>query len=258
MAASENPPTPVRMPQAQKDLSQLGAFVESEHRAAKLWQASTPEERSYLGGDFLQAYRNYGTVRMWRQLRGGSWSRAVIEVAWKLRHLSGDQARGLLEEVGEEPKLPQIESQPMGEPAAVAAESGDINIPVSPPLTPDERTELLEVKNKIDPNGEYIGTSDAILRVFGDIERFNREPNMPVLLTGETGVGKSAIAEWIHKSSERGDDSFERVSAADSPAGDPMIWRGKWTGYGPNSGLPNMDPKGQEGTCKDTRTEPCF
>ncbi len=110
--------------------------------------------------------------------------------------------------------------------------------------------QLLAIKNKIDPKGEYIGTSVAILRVFEKIEDFNKRPEEPVLILGPTGAGKTEIAELIHSSSKRGDHEFQQFDAPNALASDRSLIRSDWLGYGPKSGIANSDPKGRDGLLK--------
>ena len=71
-------------------------------------------------------------------------------------------------------------------------------------LSQAERKRLRGIKNHIDPKGEYIGESLAVLRVFEKIEEYNKLADLPVLILGETGVGKTEIARLITlKQSER-------------------------------------------------------
>ncbi len=107
MAASQDPLAPVLTTQTQRELSRVGAVVESEHQAFDLWQQLTPEERSYLGDDFLKAYGKYGTVGMWRRLHAVSCNRAVIEIAMALGLIRDGQAKRLLRE------LSRVEPQTM-------------------------------------------------------------------------------------------------------------------------------------------------
>jgi hypothetical protein len=70
--------------------------------AARLWErVLTEAERQRLGGDLVQAHRQYGTAGMWARLRGVSPPRAVVDVAHAL-NLMDEATRGwLLRELGE-------------------------------------------------------------------------------------------------------------------------------------------------------------
>ncbi|MEM9593291.1 MAG: sigma 54-interacting transcriptional regulator [Acidobacteriota bacterium] len=66
------------------------------------------------------------------------------------------------------------------------------------------------------PEGYYQGTSPAILKLFGQMRPLLRG-SLPVLLTGETGVGKELIARILHNSSERRNGPFVAVNCAAIP-----------------------------------------
>lgn len=114
-------------------------------------------------------------------------------------------------------------------------------------VEPEELTKLLRFKKQIDPKGHYIGESLAILRVFERIDRYNHEPEKPVLILGPTGSGKSEIAELIHGSSSRNAMHFHREQAADNMASDMAIVKGRWVGYGKGSGLAALSRDGSLG-----------
>jgi len=60
---------------------------------------------------------------------------------------------------------------------------------------------------KREVHDQIIGTSPAIQKIFGDIERISNS-NISALIIGETGTGKELIARAIHKSSPRKDKKF--------------------------------------------------
>src|SRR5260370_41999838 len=74
--------------------------------------------------------------------------------------------------------------------------------------TMDQLTDLLEIKQRIDPKSSYIGESLPILQEFKRIEILNRSPKRPVLILGQTGAGKTETAELIHTSSSRSAKGF--------------------------------------------------
>jgi transcriptional regulator with PAS, ATPase and Fis domain len=115
------------------------------------------------------------------------------------------------------------------------------------PVSAAEFQRLREIKKEIDPDGKYLGESLPILRVFEDIERLNADPDAPILILGATGVGKSEIANLIHKHSSRKAKPFLRESAPTSMSGDPLVWRGNWTGYGDNPGIRGIPSGGRKG-----------
>lgn len=104
-----------------------------------------------------------------------------------------------------------------------------------------------ECRKKIDPNGVVIGSSPALLEIFERIHHANLTDGPPaVLLLGEPGVGKTHIAELLHRSSSRASKPFEVVNAGGG-GGDINLQRGEWIGYGKGHGIQHIDKKGQPG-----------
>lgn len=122
-------------------------------------------------------------------------------------------------------------------------------------ITAKEYQCLLAIKRDIDPDDTYIGSSVAILRVFEGIRKLNRilasnkSTKVPsVLILGETGVGKTEIAKFIHTSSNRDTGPFQTQHATAVMGADENIVRQNWVGYGTNvRGLPNFNPKEANG-----------
>jgi DNA-binding NtrC family response regulator len=83
--------------------------------------------------------------------------------------------------------------------------------------------------------------------VFEQIEKLNLSPVKPVLILGPTGAGKSRLAKLIHFDSGRARDKFCREQAADNRATDFGIAKGRWVGYGKNSGINNISNQGIPG-----------
>lgn len=70
--------------------------------AKRLWDRHlTLAEQVRLGSDVQAAYAELGTLGMWKQLRGVTHDRAVVEVAQKLGFLRTEDAHWLLGEIGE-------------------------------------------------------------------------------------------------------------------------------------------------------------
>ena len=102
-------------------------------------------------------------------------------------------------------------------------------------------------RKQIDQHGNVIGSSRQMLEVFEQIQHANAIEGLPaVLLLGEAGVGKTHIAELIHKSSTRTAKPFHDVNAG-SGGGDINIQRGEWIGYGKNHGIQHIDKNGHPG-----------
>src|SRR5262249_37311164 len=115
----------------------------------------------------------------------------------------------------------------------------------------EERQRLIKLKNTIDKEGSYIGASSAILGVFERIAELNRLPDKPILILGETGVGKTEFARLIHAHSDRKAGKFINEHAADNKSADFSVLKSRWAGYGRRSGLPNADPNGQNGLLQE-------
>jgi DNA-binding NtrC family response regulator len=77
----------------------------------------------------------------------------------------------------------------------------------------DERSEPLSAADRW---GRALGTSDAMRRIFAVLPRL-AEADATVLLEGETGTGKSLVAEAIHDASRRGAAPFVVVDCGAIP-----------------------------------------
>ncbi len=115
---------------------------------------------------------------------------------------------------------------------------------------------LLAIKKMIDPNDKYIGESLAILKVFKQIQQFNRNSDRPIVLLGPTGAGKTTIANMIHDYSDRNkvnqnDKTKTKNGFLEAPAsstqGDERATETKWIGLGKNAAYPNVPKEGTEG-----------
>lgn len=67
-----------------------------------------------------------------------------------------------------------------------------------------------------DGSGQLVGKSDVMKRLFALLERLG-SIEVPVLLLGETGVGKTSVARAIHEQSERSHGPFVEVNCAAIP-----------------------------------------
>ena len=72
-----------------------------------------------------------------------------------------------------------------------------------------------------------------------------------MLILGETGVGKTEIAELIHESSGRRGRRFVRVHATDFMGADENIAKSKLVGYGKNPTVTGASPKGEKGRLQE-------
>ena len=62
----------------------------------------------------------------------------------------------------------------------------------------------------------FLATDDKMLRIQDVIEQI-AHANVPVLVTGESGVGKEIVAKAIHKASHRRDRPFVAINCAALP-----------------------------------------
>lgn len=79
-----------------------------------------------------------------------------------------------------------------------------------------ERDYLRDEINTTANFGEIIGESQALKRVFAQIEAVARTP-VSVLINGASGVGKEMIARAIHTKSDRSDKQMVKVNCASIP-----------------------------------------
>jgi len=73
------------------------------------------------------------------------------------------------------------------------------------------------VRDVVFPKGYVVGRSEAMMSVYHQL-RHLLGGDLPVLVTGETGVGKEFIARILHSSSRRSDGPFVAVNCAALPA----------------------------------------
>ena len=99
-------------------------------------------------------------------------------------------------------------------------------------------------------SGGIVGGSPKTLGLLREI--LVRAPGKdPVLIVGETGTGKTGVAEALHALGPRADEPYRVVNCAELAAGDPAITAGKLFGFGKGSGLNNVPKDGQPGLLED-------
>lgn len=76
-----------------------------------------------------------------------------------------------------------------------------------------------EVSHQVDSvgAGEYLAKDPAMLKVLQQAQRV-ADSQATILITGETGVGKEVLAEYIHQLSSRGNKSMVAVNCAALPS----------------------------------------
>ncbi len=78
-----------------------------------------------------------------------------------------------------------------------------------------ERNRLLE--HEAAPTSDYEGSRSQAVRHMASMARQVAPTDSPVLITGETGVGKEVLARQIHRWSARGDGPFLTINCAALP-----------------------------------------
>ncbi|OGU56863.1 MAG: hypothetical protein A2V66_14705 [Ignavibacteria bacterium RBG_13_36_8] len=109
----------------------------------------------------------------------------------------------------------------------------------------NEYPKLKEIRNTL-----CIGNSPKFLRVIRQVIP-QSQMTIPTWICGDSGVGKSAVAQAIHLLSPRHDKSFQVFPASEFAAADPLIVSGKLFGYGSGHGLMGIDKNGQDGIIKE-------
>ena len=84
------------------------------------------------------------------------------------------------------------------------------------------RRELIRLRRRLwdpsDDDGNLVANSPAMRRVL-DLARRGARSDATILLTGESGVGKGALAQWIHDHSPRSGGPLVQVNCAALPSG---------------------------------------
>jgi two-component system, NtrC family, response regulator HydG len=78
------------------------------------------------------------------------------------------------------------------------------------------RREAATLRKRVGAHGDLVVHSAAMQRVLGIVERI-ATANVPVLITGETGTGKGALARAIHNASSRAAQPFIAINCAALP-----------------------------------------
>ena len=165
------------------------------------------------------------------------------EEMFRSKSLELDEANHRIKQIEErEVELEEIEAESV---ALESAEEGTSRDSVElKSLIAEMETELPKLREL--RSDRIIGDSPAFLRVIRDIIIRSRDSD-PVLLFGESGSGKTGVAESIHALSARANRRFVEYNCAELAAADPAIVLGKLFGYGRDSGLPGVPKEGQKG-----------
>lgn len=91
-------------------------------------------------------------------------------------------------------------------------------------------------------NGKIVVKSRSMQRIF-ELLQLVATVDSTVLLLGETGVGKTEIAKWIHHASSRQEKHFAEINCAAIPA---TLFESELFGYEPGS-FSGASPSGSEG-----------
>ena len=83
---------------------------------------------------------------------------------------------------------------------------------------------------------------DAILAARGDV---------PVVILGESGTGKTELARTIHRLGDRAKAPYREISCAQFEHADPAFALGRIFGVGKGHGLPNVSKEGQPGLLEE-------
>ncbi len=74
------------------------------------------------------------------------------------------------------------------------------------------KAEIKRLKTNEGAQYPFIGETPAIKHIKRTLQIVAEEPNLTVLITGETGVGKEVAARYLHEHSPRRDKSFQAVN----------------------------------------------
>ena len=94
------------------NLDELSISLKSAALGRQLWEMLfTEPERQRLGGDLEATWEQFGTVGMWLRVRGGSRSRAIVELAHQLDLITDAGYQFLLRTLGDA-ETPQAVGKP--------------------------------------------------------------------------------------------------------------------------------------------------
>ena len=74
------------------------------------------------------------------------------------------------------------------------------------------KAEIKKLKNNNQHQYPFVGDSPEIERIKRTLRIVSEEPNLTVLITGETGVGKEVAARYLHRHGARKDKPFQAVN----------------------------------------------
>ena len=133
--------------------------------------------------------------------------------------------------------------KPISEPPSASSSAADLYVKVA---TWEQRFPALAVIRR----DQIVGGSQRTLSLLREV--LVRAPGKdPVLIVGETGTGKTGVAEALFRLGPRADKTFRVVNCAELAAADQAITAGKLFGFGKGSGLQNVSKDGQPGLLED-------
>ena len=94
--------------------------------------------------------------------------------------------------------------------------------PIIPAVRPSEPPPVIAAQLRVEPGRrgvptEYVASSPAMLSIWDMVDRV-AETDVPVLIRGESGVGKEGIARTLHERSPRRGKPFVKINCAALPS----------------------------------------